>query len=154
MGAGVIAFLLSWVVGGGITLLAVCATILVVYAGLSRLPPTIPVQTLMIIWIAYAGYAGAGLIYHQGVSDADARVAKAVAAEQTRQSAVRAKALDNAATRELAARADANAAEQKADEYAAKLATQPEPVADAKGVCPPRFKLGADDVRDLGVFQH
>lgn len=109
-------------------------------------------------FIALAVLAVAGGLYgkgrHDGRVSAESRIAAAVAAEQLRQAAVRAKALDNAATRELAARADANAAEQKADEYAAKLATQPEPAADAKGACPPRFKLGADDVRDLGVFQH
>lgn len=91
---------------------------------------------------------------HDGRVSADSRWAAAAAAEQIRQSAVRAKALDAAALRELAARADANAAEQKADDYAAELARQPEPVANAKGVCPPRFKLGADDVRSLGVLQH
>lgn len=90
---------------------------------------------------------------HDGRVSAESRQAAAVAAEQLRQAAVRAKALDNAATRELAARADANAAEQKADDYAAKLARQSEPVADTKGVCHPKFGLGADDVRNLGVFQ-
>lgn len=109
-------------------------------------------------FIALAILAVAGGLYGKGRHDgrvaAESRIAAAVAAEQLRQAAVRAKALDNAASRELAARADANAAEQKADDYAEQLARQPEPAPDAKGVCPPRFKLGADDVRDLGVFQH
>lgn len=147
-----IAFLLSWVVGGGIALLAVCASVLVVYSGLSQLPPKIPVQTILIIWIAYAGYAGAGLIYHQGVRDADARVAAAVAAEQTRQSAVRAKALDNAATRELAARADANALSDKVEAYERELAAQAATPVPA-GSCAPDYRLRPADAQRLRGLQ-
>lgn len=113
-------------------------------------------------FIVLAILAVAGGLYgkgrHDGRVSAESRIAAAVAAEQLRQAAVRAKALDNAASRELAARADANALSDKVDAYERELANAS---ADASrgaptppGSCPPRFKLGADDVRDLGVFQH
>jgi len=110
-------------------------------------------------WIfgALAVLAVLGGIYakgrHDGRAACESRVAAAVAAEQLRQNAVRAKALDNAVTRELAARADANEAEQKVAAYEATLVNPQPAVADANGNCPPRFILGADDVRALGVLQ-
>ena len=115
-----------------------------------------PIARYVVIALVIIGVLGGtyGMGRHDGAAKVEARVAAAVAAEQLRQSAVRAQALDKAVSRELQARTDANAAEQKAADYEAILARQPEPAPTTDGKCPPRFLLGPDDVRDLGVLQH
>ena len=86
---------------------------------------------------------------HDGRVSAESRIAAAVAAEQLRQSAVRAKALDAAALRELAARADANAAELRITDYERELASAPS-APSAAGACPPPdYRLSPADVKRL-----
>ena len=86
---------------------------------------------------------------HDGRVSAESRIAAAVAAEQLRQSAVRAKALDAAALRELAARADANAAELKVTDYERELASAPS-APSVSGACPPPdYRLSPADVKRL-----
>lgn len=105
-------------------------------------------------FITLAIMAVAGGLYakgrHDGRMACESRVAAAIAAEQLRQAAVRAKALDNAAERELAARADANLAEQKVADYEAELARQPAP---EPGTCAPDYRLRGGDVERLRSLQ-
>lgn len=85
---------------------------------------------------------------HDGREACESRAAAAAAVEQLRQDAARAKALDNAVARELAARAAANALNDKVDAYERELAiraTEPSPA----GACAPDYRLAPADARRL-----
>lgn len=98
-------------------------------------------------WIfgALAVLAVLGGLYAKGRHDGrvacESRMAAAVAAEQLRQSAVRAKAVDAAIEREKAAQEAADEANQKVADYEETL----RPAAACT--------LDADDIRSLGVLQ-
>lgn len=63
--------------------------------------------------------------HHKGAASNEARWQAAMAAETTRQAAVRAKALDEAVARELKRAAENEALQQKADSYEEALARRP-----------------------------
>lgn len=63
--------------------------------------------------------------HHKGAVGNEAKWQAAMAAEQTRQAAVRAKALDEAVARELARAAENEALQEKADSYEEALARRP-----------------------------
>lgn len=63
--------------------------------------------------------------HHKGAASTEAKWQAAMAAEQTRQAAVRAKALDEAVARELKRAAENEQLEQKVLDYEAYLAKRP-----------------------------
>ena len=81
--------------------------------------------------------------YRHGRQASDQRWQAAMAAEQTRQAAVRAKALDEAVARELARAAENEQLEQKVSRYEEALARKPDGC----------FRLRANDVGELRKLQ-
>lgn len=96
---------------------------------------------LATILVAYGLIA---LGHHRGYGAAEAKYLAAAAAEETRQAAVRAKALDEAVARELARAAENEQLEQKVSDYEAYLAKRP---------AVPGCVLDRDDVDRLRKLQ-
>lgn len=95
---------------------------------------------LLTLLVAYGLIA---LGHSRGSALTEAKWQTAMAAEQTRQAAVRAKALDEAVARELARAAENDQLEQKVESYEKALARKPDGC----------FRLRADDVGELRKLQ-
>ncbi|WP_336800303.1 hypothetical protein [Kaistia sp. MMO-174] len=87
--------------------------------------------------------------HHKGAASNDAKWQAAMAAEQTRQAAVRAKALDEAVARELARAAENEALEAQVNQYEADLAKSLSKA--PAGSCD--YRLRGADVERLRMFQ-
>ena len=98
------------------------------------------VGILIVLAVLASTYA---LGHRHGTQRNEAKWQIAMAAEQTRQAAVRAKALDEAVARELARAAQNEQLEQKVDSYEQALARKPDGC----------FLLRADDVGELRKLQ-
>ena len=96
----------------------------------------------LILAAVLAGLYGLGR--HDGAAAADGRWQLAMAAEETRQAAIRAKALDAAAARELQRARDNADLQSQVDDYERDLAARPAAA---------RCVLGADDVARLRKLQ-
>ncbi|WP_224580103.1 hypothetical protein [Mesorhizobium sp. BR1-1-16] len=105
-----------------------------------------PLGRWLIVAVLVIGALGGlyGLGHRNGAAAADTRWQAAMAAEQTRQAAVRAKALDAAVSRELARAKDNAALQDQIDAYENELAARP---AD------PRCVLSDHDVDRLRKLQ-
>lgn len=104
----------------------------------------LPASWLVTIGLAFAGWFYSGVIYQSGEASSERKWQAAMVAEQTRQAAVRAKALDEAVARELKRAAENEALEKQVQDYERYLATRPSV---------PGCILGRDDVDRLRKLQ-
>lgn len=141
-----IAVLMSWALSTiGLSLGALVAIGLAGLVIYFRLPKA----WLVTIALAYAGWFYSGAIYQAGEAARDAKWQAAMAAEQTRQAAVRAKALDEAVARELARAAENEALEAQVTQYEADLAKSLSKA--PAGSCD--YRLRGADVERLRMLQ-
>jgi hypothetical protein len=90
--------------------------------------------------------------HHKGAASKEAEWQTKMAAEITRQAAVRAKALDNAVAREIARNTENASLEKQVQDYEQQI--QVAKAAPAKpGACPPGLSLSPADVGELRRLQ-